>query len=64
MIVKQSTLNKLKPHQFDKMEKSVNVSGVFTITAIFLGEKPTLVIRVDEINMVTVKIKKKPVVVF
>ena len=35
---------------------------MFTITAIYLGEKPNLVIREDEIKMVKLEKKKKPVV--
>ena len=37
-------------------EKNVHASGSFTITAIYLGEHPSLLIRVNEILLV----KKEP----
>ena len=50
---------KLKPDQFDEDMldvKSVVVSGLFTITAIYKGhEHPSLLVRVDELE-----IKKAP----
>ena len=55
---------KPKPEQFDEDmldERSVVVSGVITITAIYLGcEHPSLLVRVDDIDIKKAPPREKP----
>ena len=57
---------KLKPDQFDEGMvdvKSVMVSGLMTVTAIYKGhEHPSLLIRVDEIDIKKAPPREKPAV--
>ena len=50
-----------KPEQFDQKminEKAVMASGVITVTAIYLGDSPSLLIDIDKLTIVKAPLQK------